>query len=186
MVRIKKSVLDLVLKKYQIIELIDLCEVDHDPRSLVDRLSPHASPQWNPDQKLVILHHETDYYPNINSIGNTVYNFFRLCANFCIPLESIIFFTNHYGLQALLHKFVQEICNETGLTVIETSQWYDMPDSSVDSEISDIVPDKLYACLNGAARRHRVFTLCALSEYGLLPEGIVSYHFGNSNVARTS
>lgn len=177
---IKQSVIDLVKQKYQIIEIVDLSEHDLDPESMAVCLSKHCNANFDNNQRLVVLHHDTDYYPSINSVGNTIYNFIRLCANYQIPLDKVIVLTNNYGVEAEINSLVRQICNEDSITVIYTAQWFDFPDMPLQPHQLDAEIKKLYCCLNGKMRQHRILTLSMLQEHQLLDLGVISYHFGNS------
>lgn len=176
------DVVKIVCDKYCVLEFVNLVDYDFDPESLASLLAKYCSYSFAANQKIIVLHHDTDYYPSTDAVGNTIYNFFRLCANFDISLENIIFLTNHYGIDKEIKKVSMNICNSSGPSVIYTSLWYDFPttaeapDKNFLSEPEKIC--KLYSCLNGQQRMHRVLTLCMLEQAGLLDQGIVSYHFG--------
>lgn len=177
---IKQSVIDLIQEKYQIVDIIDLVKYSTNIELLADTLTKYYNSNFSANQRLVVLHHDTDYYPFESTSGNLVYNFLRLCANFLIPLDQVIFLTNHYGIVNEITKISNQICNSTPPKVIYTSQWYDFPDRSdvVDAEINND-PSYLFCCLNHKQRQHRVLTLSILKEYNLLDRGLISYHFGN-------
>lgn len=179
---LKKEIVNIICKKYNVLEFIDLIQYDIDPENLADVLEKYYFFSFSPGEKIIILHHDTDYYSSITAVGNTIYNFFRLCANFDIDLSNIIIVTNHYGIEHEIASTARSICNSNGIKVIYTSQWYDFPSyqdinqSTIDYN-TDVV--SLYTCLNNQQRMHRLLTLCMLKEYDLLDKGIVSYHFKN-------
>lgn len=186
MSRIHQSVIDLVSTRYDIVDILNLEQYDADPEALAKYLLNYANMNWSSKQRLVVLHHETDYYPTLDSIGNIMYNLLRLCANFSIPTDHIILFTNHYDITDLIAESSLEILNEKGPLVIETSLWYDLPEYDIPRLLEDTKHTKLYVCLNGQERLHRIFLLCALTDAGLIDQGMVSYHFENCDAARTS
>jgi len=177
---LSQEIVDIICKKYKVLEFIDFEKCALDPENLANILKKYYSFSFSPDEKIIILHHDTDYYSSVNAVGNTIYNFFRLCANFDINLSNIIIVTNHYGIEQEIVSVARSICNSDDITVIYTAQWFDFPSyrdidqSSFDNK-TDIV--SLYSCLNGQRRNHRLLTLCMLKEYNLLDKGIISYHF---------
>ena len=174
---VKQSIIDLIRTKYQIIKIIDLVKYTN-PESLAGVLSEYHSVEFAQDQRLVILHHDTDFYPSTTSVGNTIYNILRLCANYNIPLEHVILLTNHYGIEDEVKTAARQICNADDISVIYTSQWYDFPDyTDIKPADLNVTLDYLYCCLNGKQRQHRVMTLCMLQEHDLLDVGVISYHF---------
>lgn len=177
---IKKSVLNLIQEKYEIVDVIDLVKYSSEAELLAECLSKYYNVSFGPTQRLVVLHHDTDYYASGSTVGNLIYNFLRLCSNFMISTEKIIFLTNHYGIKHEISETATQHCNIVPPQVIYTSQWFDFPDiKELNIPESDIIPSRLYCCLNQKQRRHRVLTLCMLKEFGLLDQGVVSYHFGN-------
>jgi len=178
MITVKQEVLGLIKQKYQIVKIIDLVNYDLNPESMANMLALYFNAEFTHTQRLVVLHHDTDFYPGGHAVGNTIYNFLRLCSNYIIPLNHIIFLTNHYGIESEIKSAARQICNDDGINVICTSQWYDFPNNTQNNDLLDNIDiTNLYCCLNGTRRQHRVMTLCMLQEYNLLNNGIVSYHF---------
>jgi hypothetical protein len=177
---IKQSVIDLIQQRYHIVDIVDLSEHVIEPESLAVCLSQHINAKFDSNQRIVVLQHDTDYYPRINSVGNTLYNFVRLCANYQIPLDKVILLTNNYGVEAEIQSLARQICNEDTITVIYTAQWFDFPDMPLQPHSPEVPIKNLYCCLNGKMRQHRILTLSMLQEHQLLDLGVISYHFGDS------
>ena len=179
--RLSTEVVDIVREKYNVIGIIVLSEHDLYPEELATILVKYCSHNFSHNDRLIVLHDDTDYYPNLNSVGNTVYNFFRLCANFDISVNHILFFTNHYNIEEEIKSVAKTVCNSNNIAVICTSLWADYPlDNNIDQTLLDdsvTTYEALYACLNGQCREHRLLTLCMMSEHRLLDRGVVSYHF---------
>jgi hypothetical protein len=178
MIRVNQEILDLIKQKYQIVNIIDLFDYDLDIESMADVLALYFNAEFTHSERLVVLHHDVDFYPSGNAVGNTIYNFLRLCSNYMISLDHIIVLTNHYGIESEIKSAASQICNDDSINVIYTSQWYDFPSAPQNNDLPDNIDiTNLYCCLNGLKRQHRVMTLCMLKEYNLLNNGIVSYHF---------
>lgn len=176
MLLIKQEVLDIVSSRYEILEVIDLSLFDYQLNELSLVLSKYKNYEFFHNQRLVILHHDTDYYINEHTPGFLLYNLCVLLNQYQIPHEFLILFTNHYGVKKEITELSNHICNADPFKVVYTSQWYDYSD---DASTSDhITPvENLFCCLNGVSRIHRILTLCYLKEFNLLDKGSVSYHF---------
>ena len=178
--RLSQEVVNIITEKYNILDFIDLVDF-MDPEKLSSALEKYNSHEFLHNERLVILHHDTDYYELINTTGYHVYNFFRLCANFDISLNHILFVTNHYGIKDEIRNVEKNICNSSDVKVIYTAQWYDFPGyediESAKKYHNMYTPQVLYSCLNGQIRMHRLLLLSLLNEKHLLEKGMISYHF---------
>jgi hypothetical protein len=181
---IKKEVLNIVKEKYNIVDIIDLQFFDKNPQKLSEYLENYQNINFLINDRLLVLHHETEYYPLESSLGNTVYNFLKLCIINNIPSDYIIMFTNHYGLDKKIATVNKKLFNQPDCKVIYTVHWYDFPTYDcvnticVNTNLTSDHIEELFICLNNVEREHRLFTLCALQNKKLLENGIVSYHFG--------
>lgn len=179
MLPIKKEITDIVNSRYEILTFIDLIEYDHQISELEPILSQYSNHTFNHNQRIIFLHNDTDYYISPNNTGFTMYNLFLLLDKFKIPLEFLIMFTTHHGIQQEIAELSAQICNAQPMKTICTELWRDFPDvdnmAPLDSDHSSIT--KLFCCLNGVNRSHRMLTLCYLQEYDLLDKGMISYHF---------
>lgn len=174
------EVVDIICNKYHVLEFVIIVEHDIDPESLASTLEKYISYNFDCQERLVVCHFDTDYYPSLTCVGNSIYNFFRLCANFNIPLDRVIFLTNHVGIEKEINTVSQNICNFTDVKVVYTHQWLDYPDvDQTSNNDPEAELTHLYSCLNGQQRMHRMLTLCMLKEHDLLDKGIISYNFGN-------
>jgi hypothetical protein len=178
---IHQKVIDLIKEKYKILEILDLVYYDCRLNELNQILQKYQNYTFSPDERIVILHHDTDYYPSGGDVmGNNIYNLFKLLARNSIPMEFAIMFTNHYGIISEVDQLCRNILNQTPPKIIYTALWYDFP-----CDLENLSPIKyqniehLYACLNGVERTHRVLTLSYLNHNDLLSRGMISYFFKN-------
>lgn len=171
-------VLDAIKEQYEVLDIIDLETFSTDLTKLVNRFEQHRSRVFEPTQRLVVLHHDTDYYPDVNGTGFLVYNFLHIMSNLDISTEHCLFVTNHMGIGSEVAEVATQQFNITPPLVVETSQWYDFPDLEfMHRGITTNNIEYVYSCLNGLHRDHRVAMLSYLKHYNLLDVGMVSYHF---------
>jgi hypothetical protein len=176
-----KEVTDLITTRFDVVETINLINYDCEIDTLVSLLSQYQDYVFGPDQRIVILHHDTDYY-QVDSHkveGNTMFNLFTLFSNFNIACEKIVFVTNHYGIQDEIDRLSVTICNSAAPMVIYTSLWYDFPtlkDITSPVVLANSI-NNAYCCLNGVQRQHRILALCYLKELGLIEHGMISHSF---------
>lgn len=176
LLNIKQEVLDIIEKKYKILQLVDFVYYDYRMDELDHLLAQYKNYSFSPNEKLIFLHHDTDYYNNVNSIGNIIYNLFSILNTNSIAQESCIFVTNHFGIKKEIETVSKLKGNHTPMKVIYTVLWYDYPDT-IETSIKFKDLSSLYCCLNGVQRSHRIYTLCCLQKNNLIDKGMVSYHF---------
>jgi hypothetical protein len=179
---LQKKALDIVTKKYKILETIDLVCYDYDITKLYELLSRYENYTFKTNERILILHHDPDYYVSPDVCGFTIYNLITILNQLNISNEFLIMLTNHYGIKKEIQNQFNALSNSQAFKVIYTSQWYDFPENIITQEPKHSQFQKLYCCLNGIQRQHRMAMLCNLTEKSLLDQGIVSYHFGEKNV----
>jgi hypothetical protein len=171
------KVLELIKSKYELVDIINLVFYDLDLEKLDRVFLQYSNYQFRSNQRLLIVHQDTDYY--VNSQGNTMYNVIKLLSKYNIAPEFVILLTNNYGVGKEIEYYARSLCNSNSPRVVYTSLWYDFPDTADQcNTIPDNTINYLYCCLNGVERSHRVAQLCYLQKYNLIEKGMISYHFG--------
>ena len=161
--------------KYHVVAEIDLVELDHDPQSLYQALKSAHREHYEPDDRILIYHYDTDYYYSQNTPGFTLTNLFTCLSSLDISINFCLLLTNHYGIQKEIHALCK---NTTDMPVFESN--YTLLQTTpnprhIHINIESI--SKAYICLNGAKRSHRVLFLSYLKAQELLDHGILSWHF---------
>lgn len=177
---IKQEVLDIVNDRYTVLDIIDLQQYDYQIEKVDQLLSKYTNHTFSVHERILIFHHDLDYYTSVSSSGFTLYNLCVLLNRHQIPHEFLIMFTNHYGIEKEVAHLSEQVCNSVPFKVVYTSQWYDYSDQ-LSSNNSVPVIENLFCCLNGISRGHRILTLCYLKEHDLLSQGTISYHFKNES-----
>lgn len=176
MLTINQEVINIVSARYEILDIIDLYQYDYQIDRVDELLSKYKNHTFSKTQRILILHHDTDYYINNTLPGFTLYNLCFLLAKNQIPHEFLIMFTNHYGIEAEVSQLSAQLCNSKPFNVIYTALWIDYP-SNVSVSSTTFAIENLFCVLNGIGRSHRILTLCYLKEHNLLDKGAISYHF---------
>ena len=88
------QVLELIKSKYELVDIINLVFYDLDLEKLDRVFSQYSNHQFASNQRLLIVHQDTDYY--VNSQGNTMYNVVKLLSKYNIAPEFVILLTNNY------------------------------------------------------------------------------------------
>lgn len=179
--RLNSQVLDIVRSKYKVVDIIDLYDVDRDMSRVLTMLEKYRDYEFKDHERLIFLHHDTDYYITLDSSGFSIYNLIMILSHLSIPGEFVIMFTNHYGIEQEVNKQYKLFGNFSPMTVVYTALWYDFPYNVEPTPSISGNIEKLYCCLNGKQRHHRMMLLCYLKEYNLLDNGIVSYFFGDTH-----
>ena len=147
-------------------------------------LSSYKNHSFDRNQRILILHHDVDYYDNLNGNGYTLYNFLQIVREYQIPTEFLIVVTNHFGITKEIQDLCSSIFNLTPLLTVETPLFPELIDNSLFNNVAVEFkkPETLFCCLNGLFRSHRILTLFYLKEKNLIDKGMISYHFKNENI----
>lgn len=147
---------------------------------LYNFLIPFKNFSFQPHQRLLILDHDIDYYPSVSSVGNNLYNLFKLISELDISTDHITILTGTYNLE----EDVRLLCDMFNLSypkVFEFSQWYTFPSKITEPNCNNTTNKKLYICLNYQPRTHRKILISLLIKKNLLEHGIVSWHSSVDN-----
>lgn len=161
-------------EKYNIIAVIDLVELDSNPQRLYQLLQQAYKEFYQHNDRIVIYHYDTDFYHS-NGAGFAINNLITCLHSLDISINFCILLTNHYGISTEIATLSN---SNPGMSIFENNYYLAQttPEPApIDINIHKI--KKLYICLNGARRTHRVLFLSYLKEYQLLNRGILSWHF---------
>lgn len=160
-------------------DIIDVCElyrVDHSWKALYAWFNRYKNFVFKNNQRILVLDHDTDYYPDVSTIGNNLYNLIRVMSWLDISTDHVVLLTAHYGLE----QDVVSLCDQFNMTppkVIEFSQWYAYP--NIHEHVMPITDKKfshLFITLNNQPRSHRMCLLAMLHQKKLADKGIISWH----------
>jgi hypothetical protein len=143
---------------FNIIGTINFTEFDHDWNQLEHFFKQTRKETFDPLDRYIIQHQDTDIYISECSVGINLRNFFQMVKSIDIPVYTLIIWTNHIGLQQEIDILCknQPLCDRPTLiesfctTVhVGTEDYYDNWDINADQiEIHAL-------SMMGANRSHR-------------------------------
>lgn len=112
------AVIELLAKKYNIIDHIAFCEFDYDFDKLRVKLAQKRKEHYDQFDRILVQHGDTDFYFEHCSVGINLLNFFTIVDSVDIPRFVFLFYTNHHGLG----QEIKQICKDPNdqPTVIES------------------------------------------------------------------
>lgn len=178
-----KSFKDNIEKKYSILTYINLVHYDYQIEHLFESIKKVYKNQYNSNEKIVILHYDTDFYIT-KHIGNTMYNLLQIINYFGISPSVFIILTSNYGLDKELKYYYQNFVSNFDVendwfNVIENNYSRLQSQENIETNLS-MSCEKIcyhYSLLNGAPRTHRKILVSALYAQNLIDKGIVSWMF---------
>jgi len=154
---ITKNVLDIINKKFDIIDSIEFKDFDYDFSVLKSFFKRNYKEYYSPDEKILVEHMDTDYYFDECTVGVNLRNFFQLLNENDIPPSVLILYTNHFGLQKeidLLCKLFDK--NDRPLIIesfIGNNHWDNKATINVNHDFNKINYNAM--CIMNEIRSHR-------------------------------
>ena len=161
-------------KNIKILGVCNVTTLDSSPVKIYNWFLRFKNYAFAPNERLLILDHDTDYYPSMCSVGNNMYNFFKIISALDISTNHIVIVTANYGLQKDI-TYLSDMYDVTPPRTIEFALWYTFP-TIVDYTIPQIDKKYLYTCLNGVPRVHRKILLALLEKHNLIDQGLISWN----------
>ena len=175
-----ENTLQSIEQTVEIVDCLDILAHGCNLNNLINFFKKYKGFEFNYNQRLLILNHDTDYYPSWDSVGNNIFNIIQIVAEFDISTDHIVILNANLG-----DKFTKEVnylCsinNLSSIQVINTSLWYNYAPSTLTNIDISKNKKKLFCFLNGVSRTHRKTMLAWLAEYDLLDQGNISWHASN-------
>ena len=156
----------LLEQHYNLIDVIgtksfDCGKID----SLIQRLSASQKTVYEPTDRYVIVQFDTDFY--WHGHGVNLNNLFTVWRDLGIPLYTMIFYTNHFGISQEIEQLCKYSHPNDRPTVIETfvnPGNYD-PRGYQETDIDiDRIDTQALCMMAGSARSHRYATYNSLKD----------------------
>lgn len=90
---------DLLNNKYNLIDAIAFKAFDFDWNVLRQFFFATRKSKFDPRDRYIIEHQDTDIYLDHMTVGVNLRNFFHIARDIDIPFYTLIFWTNHFGLK---------------------------------------------------------------------------------------
>jgi hypothetical protein len=180
--KLRDSTIKQLTDRFELVDCFDFFLHDNNPNEFYAWAEKWKDYTFLPNQRILILNIDTDYYVENQQVpmGNNNYNFFRCCQYFGLPTEFLIYFSATYGM----HTEIFNICklfNVSPPTVIESIFIPLLAPQLVNPiNYSTNKLSRLFICLNGEQRSHRILFLSHLANSNLVDQGYISHMFRSS------
>ena len=98
----------LLEKKFDIVDEISFLNFDYRFDWLINRLETSRKDFYRHNEKIIVIHQDTDYYFDECSVGINLRNFFQVIKNLDISPSIFVFVTNNFNL----NKEIDILCKD--------------------------------------------------------------------------
>jgi|APSaa5957512535_1039671.scaffolds.fasta_scaffold08608_5 hypothetical protein len=169
-------------KKFNIIHIFDLGLIDHDFDILKQHLQKTKKKQYQPDDKYLIMHYDTDYYLPGCSYGLSIYNLIKTFVESDIPFSTILFITNHVGIKQEFLTLIPKLEHRYNFPTIVDNCVTCLTSASIASSSAIDIPlntskiNKNAICMLGVQRPHRNVIFNFIKKNRLLDKIATAYN----------
>ena len=167
----------------QVLATIDLVEVDHDMGSVYQMLSDLKKDKFEPDEKIVILHNDTEYMYYGNPLGFTMHNLLRCWQALDIPYSVMVVVSNHNQLNTAVESFIVSPNDQPTIinSIVNNISYSNIKDLIT----ADFTKDFKYPALSllGIGRSHRIKLFQFLSYHNMFEQVKTNFSIGSNNKA---
>jgi hypothetical protein len=163
-------------QRYDVVAWIDLLyyDLDFDLPRLYSQLFEFSNREFTHNQRIVILHRDTDYYTDLDQPGFNLWNLYAICAYLNISSEYVILMSAHPTIELESKNVADEFNIPEFRTIYTPYQWWPVPEEVSAIDINTASISHSYVCLNGQPRPHRLYTLTQLHQHDLIDQGMVT------------
>jgi len=177
---ISSAFIEALSTKFNILDVLDVTEFDSNFNILVNRLLKTKKEHFAPKDRYLIGHVDTDYYLPDCPYGLSTFNLVRTFLHNDIPLNTLIFLTNHPGIKKefellipkKMHKHNFPTIIDNCITVPKTVR---LGLNQEETNFNDLDIVKHGVSMIGEPRIHRNMLYNQLNEKNLLDVYAVSY-----------
>jgi len=170
-----------------ILDTIDLLSYDNNIDGLYQRLKKSKKNYFESDEKIIVLHNDTEFYYLNNPVGFTLYNLFQCWYALDIPLSTMVLIANCSDIEQTINDYfvvdkhdcptvISVVVNCASLIHIKSSQHYQI----------NYAPTHAAVCLMGVARSHRIALMKYLVANQLLQLVRTNFNASNNNYQGSS
>lgn len=179
MLELDQYAFEIINKHYNVLFSIDCRNFDLDFQELSKNLHKIKKKVFSPIDRIVLVHMDTDYYDEQLLQGLLIINLIRAFKKEDIPLYTLLFVTNHFGIDKEFDALLKDHDINDRPTIIETllsrTLLSDEFSTSNDFNFNNI--EKSGMCMMGIQRSHRVAICNFLTNNQLLPHVALKANF---------
>jgi hypothetical protein len=169
----------LINKKYNVLFSSDCRKFDLNFQLLSDNLEQIKKDNFNSKDRILFVHMDTDFYDELLSQGLIIINIVRLFKEKNIPLFTLLFVTNHYGISKEFDALLENHDINDRPTIIETLLSKVLLSNNIDTNIDfnfdEIIKPGL--SMMGQQRSHRIALCNFLNKNNLLSKIALKTNF---------
>jgi hypothetical protein len=120
MIELHPQAVSLLKQKYDILLQVNARSFDNNWSVLSHQLDCIKKEKFSANERILIVHMDTDYYDELLPYGLIVVNLIRMFQNKDIPLYLLLFVTNHIGIKQEFDSLLKTQHKNDRPTVIET------------------------------------------------------------------
>lgn len=165
----------LLHEQVDVVGVLNISDTQNDTDELLRLFVKYKDYNFLHNQRLILCHPDLDYYPSLQSSGNTLYNTITIISNLNISTDHIVLLTRSIDQ----HQEVNALCdmyNLSRIKVLNFNLWYTMPPKNLSQVEIKFKKQYLFSFLNGVPRTHRQTMYAWLMEYDLCSYGSISWH----------
>lgn len=163
---------------YEIVDSLLLTQ--HDWSGLYQTLKELQKPVWQPREKILIAHPDTEFF--VDGFGFSIYNFNQVIRSLDIDPSRFIIVTNHRGSTQQWQSYCDHPNNQ--FHIIETPFNGLLYVDQDDFRPIDLACDYHFGCMIGVARVHRMLFAKFFVGRGLVNKSISSINLTKSQDTR--
>lgn len=179
MSELHKAARNILHSKYNVLLEINCREFDLKLENLIDRLDQIKKDKFDANDRIVLIHMDTDYYDELLPYGLLIINLVRIFKTKNIPFFTLLFITNHYGIQKEFDGLLVNHDINDRPTIIETllSNILLSDNIKTDNNMDFDKIEKPGLCMMGAKRSHRILLANYLNNNNLLDKVALKTNF---------
>lgn len=179
--RLSKNARAVFNESFNVLGEYDLICTDYDFDILKRLMSDTRKDTYNPLDKYIVVHYDTDYYLPSCKYGLTIFNLIKTFEELDIPLHTMIFVTNHNGIAKEFKELIPDEEIEFNFPIIIDNY---LTCFDVEASIASLAPSvplnidkvtKNAMCLMGCKRIHRNIVFNSIKSNDLLNNIVTSY-----------
>jgi hypothetical protein len=179
MVELHNQAVDILNKKFNILFAIDCRDFDTNYQTLDSLLRSIKKDQFDFNDRILLVHMDTDYYDPLLPFGLFPINVIRFFKQHDIPLFVLLLVTNHIGIKKEFELLLADHSKDDYPTIVETllSKALLTDSIDVDLDIDTGRIEKAGLCMMGAKRSHRIAVCNFLKNNNLLDKVALQTNF---------